>query len=75
MAKKFMAYQQADDAAAAMYGGEYAAADGGGMEFGHSYYYDDGMVGGNDWQSSSGWHSNIDGDDECAGDMTLWSYY
>jgi hypothetical protein len=62
-----------------MYGGEYAY--GAGMEFDHSYYYDDGMVGGNDWQSNSGWHSNMDGDDDgdggagCAGDMTLWSYY
>jgi hypothetical protein len=51
------------------------------LEFDHSYYYDDGMVGGNDWQSNSGWHSNMDGDDDgdgaagCAGDMTLWSYY
>ncbi|XP_066377453.1 dehydration-responsive element-binding protein 1C-like [Miscanthus floridulus] len=69
------AYQA--DAAAAMYGGEYAY--GAGMELDHSYYYDDGMVCGNDWQSAgSGWHTNMDGDDDgagCAGDMTLWSYY
>ncbi|CAD6341114.1 unnamed protein product [Miscanthus lutarioriparius] len=63
------AYQQQADAAAA------AAMYGASLEFDHPYFYDDGMVGGNDWQSSSGWHSNIDGDDECAGDMTLWSYY
>ncbi|EER87753.1 dehydration-responsive element-binding protein 1C [Sorghum bicolor] len=74
------AYQAGDDATgAAMYGAEYAAAAmyGAGMDFDHSYYYD-GMVGGNEWQSagSSGWHSNVDaGDDEGAGDMSLWSYY
>ncbi|CAD6340460.1 unnamed protein product [Miscanthus lutarioriparius] len=62
------------DAAAAMYGGEYAY--GAGMELDHSYYYDDGMVCGSDWQSGgSGWHTNMDGDDDGAGDMTLWSYY
>ncbi|AQK80119.1 Dehydration-responsive element-binding protein 1C [Zea mays] len=78
VAADVVAPSQADDVAAAAAAA--AAMYGGGMEFDHSYCYDDGMVSGSSdcWQSGAGaggWHSIVDGDDDDgASDMTLWSY-